>query len=214
MNERVAAMLELVDGPRVLNVGCTGHERPHTPERRARFLHARLVDQGLSVLGVDVDDAGLAWMRAEGYEVARADAQDLPALGRFDTIVAGELIEHLENPALFLDGCRRNLAADGRLVLSTPNVFAPLHVLVYAKTGSAANPEHACWFDRQTLTQLLERRGFAIEQFRFVDDLRTDDGSSPAYRVFARAWRRGRRGLPARFRHSLVVAASVGNAHS
>lgn len=31
-----------------------------------------------------------------------------------------------------------------------------------------ANPEHTCWFDETTITQLLERSGFAIDSIQYV----------------------------------------------
>jgi 2-polyprenyl-3-methyl-5-hydroxy-6-metoxy-1,4-benzoquinol methylase len=211
MNARVAAVLAEVRGNRVLNVGCAGHARPDTPERRARWLHGALVARGYSVLGLDVDERQLEWMRDEGHEVLALDAQRLDELDEsFDTIVAGELIEHLENPGLFLEACQRRLTDAGRLVLTTPNAFGPLYWLTYASSGGrAANPEHTCWFDGQTLGQLLRRAGYRVERTQHVDDLRTDAASSAGYRAFAAAWGAARQVLPARFRHTLVVTAAL-----
>jgi SAM-dependent methyltransferase len=41
----------------------------------------------------------------------------------FDTIIAGELIEHLENPAEFLRECKTILKDNGRLLITTPNPY-------------------------------------------------------------------------------------------
>jgi SAM-dependent methyltransferase len=41
----------------------------------------------------------------------------------FDSIIAGELIEHLENPYAFLRGCKKVLKPSGLLILSTPTPF-------------------------------------------------------------------------------------------
>lgn len=40
---------------------------------------------------------------------------------KFDTIICGELIEHLENPYQFLHNIYNLLADSGKLILSTPN---------------------------------------------------------------------------------------------
>jgi len=41
----------------------------------------------------------------------------------FDTIIAAELIEHLENPARFLRECKIILKDDGLLLITTPNPY-------------------------------------------------------------------------------------------
>jgi len=203
-----------VRGPRVLDIGCSDHgRRPTTPEERRTWLHQLLVDAGHSVLGVDILDDELQWMRAQGYEVARIDAQDLPDLGeRFDSIVAGELLEHLENPGRFLAGCRRNLKANGHLILTTPNPFGLVWQLAYLKHrrnyDRIFNSEHTSWYCAQTARQLLEREGFAINRIRFVDDLRGDASESSLYRTFARVWGDARRLLPVRVRSTIVIDAS------
>jgi SAM-dependent methyltransferase len=65
-------------------------------------------------------------------ETLAGDATDLAAtLGerRFDAVLAGEIVEHVEDPYRFVRGCRDRLRPGGRLVLSTPN---PLHPPVLA----------------------------------------------------------------------------------
>ena len=55
----------------------------------------------------------------------RADAQHLPFKnGVFEEVVASHVIEHLENPALFLKECYRVLKKEGVLRLWCPNVFS------------------------------------------------------------------------------------------
>ena len=43
---------------------------------------------------------------------------------KFDTIVCGELIEHLENPYKVIRSLKKHLNANGRLIVTTPNIVA------------------------------------------------------------------------------------------
>jgi 2-polyprenyl-3-methyl-5-hydroxy-6-metoxy-1,4-benzoquinol methylase len=207
----VAAIVELTRGPRVLHVGCCNNRRPQTAGEWGDWMHQHLVDAGFEVVGCDINDEGLAWMREYGYDVLHLDAENLESDEPFDSIVAGELIEHLENPGLFLAGCARVLRPNGRLILSTPNPFSVFYSLLFLKDGAGRpfHPEHTGWFCGQTLSQRLERSGFRVEEVGFVDDLRPDAtvvGST--YRLFARGWLKARRFLPSRYRNTLVVVAT------
>ena len=186
-SERVQTIVEFARGPRILHLGACGTLKPEG-EMFRHFTHGALVDAGFSVLATDVNEAGIEWMRGLGYEVEYLDAEAIPPEGEtFDTIAAGELIEHLSNPGLMLDGCARRLKSDGVLVISTPQPFSIPHVLIYMLRFGAFNLEHACWFDAQTLAQTLGRHGFEVAQLRFVDDLYVE-GAGPAFRMLARAW--------------------------
>jgi 2-polyprenyl-3-methyl-5-hydroxy-6-metoxy-1,4-benzoquinol methylase len=208
--ERMQTILAMLKGPRVLHVGCCGTRFPETATERAQWLHAVLVDRGSSVHGGDINQESLRKMRDAGYSVEYMDAQAIdPAGEKFDTIVAGELIEHLENPGLFLRGCHARLAAGGQLILSTPNAFSPLNFLGYArKYDRWANPEHTCWFDPQTITELLRRSGFETKEIRFVDNLLADESARfTPLRLYRAIWSRLRPVIPARFRNGMVIHA-------
>jgi len=58
----------------------------------------------------------------------------------FDTIIAGELIEHLENPSSFLRGCRQVCKDRGQLLITTPNPYHWTTVignLLFVRSGIA-----------------------------------------------------------------------------
>lgn len=85
-------------------------------------------------------------------------------------VFAGDLIEHLPNPGLFIDASHDNLVAGGRLVLSTPNTFSfakLTRVLVRRTNEPPVNPEHTCSFSPATLTHLASRHGFSLLAVRY-----------------------------------------------
>lgn len=84
----------------------------------------------------------------------------------FDTIVAGEFIEHLEQPVQFLRDCRRILKLDGTLVLSTINPYYPpiilLNWLMIRKYYYAA--KHIFEIAPRYMVRLLENTGFSVRR--------------------------------------------------
>ncbi len=116
-----------------------------------------------SALDEDVRD-----LQARGYDVVAADAQDFDLGQRFDTVVAGEIIEHLSDVGGFLDSVHQHLEPDGHLVRTTPNPWT-FHRFRRALFGDVpSNPEHTCWFDERTLRQVLERHSFEIDSVTSV----------------------------------------------
>ena len=80
-------------------------------------LHKHLVDNVPGkVIGVDA--------RESDYTDIKHDFNNLPYPFKdesINNIVAGEVIEHLHNPYLFLKECYRILKYKGRLILTTPS---------------------------------------------------------------------------------------------
>jgi len=186
---RTDVMLEWVKGPEVLDVGCTGH---FVAIGSPQWLHGRLREKFPSVSGIDISAENAAILRKRGFDrIYVQSAESFELSDRFDTIVAGEVIEHLANPGLFLRQVRGHLKPGGRLVLSTPNAFSLRSVCYalfkYPKT--CENLQHTCWFCPQTMHELVERCGFKIEHFELFDDY-APDNLSWRYRLFVafRSW--------------------------
>jgi SAM-dependent methyltransferase len=79
---------------------------------------------GADLVCCDVSEAALSGARAEGFNVLQMNVIDgFPfSTGSLDAIYAGELLEHLFDPGVFLNECRRSLKSGGILILTTPNL--------------------------------------------------------------------------------------------
>ena len=159
VDARVAAILKEVRGPSVLDVGCVGGFQDQKPDwlDHADWLHGPLVARFPDTIGIDLDPARISQLQAHGYPNVMVGNAEFFDLGRrFDTIVAGELIEHLPNPGLFLERCHRHIEPNGRLVVTTPYPFGYAALsyawLKYPRTCS--NPEHTLWVCPKTMHRL------------------------------------------------------------
>jgi len=66
-------------------------------------------------------------LRAAGFSTRQVDVscEDLPfPPASFDVVIASEVLEHLVNPDVLLDGVKRVLAPGGVLICTTPNMAA------------------------------------------------------------------------------------------
>ena len=74
-----------------------------------------------NVVGIDINTSNVERLKRLGYDnIYIASAETFELQQQFDTIIAGELIEHLANPGLFLQQARKHLAPNGRIVITTP----------------------------------------------------------------------------------------------
>lgn len=116
-----------------------------------------------SVRGLDADPWAVTYAR-EHYGASRSrlsfdtcdlDTLDAQAPASYDLVVSFETIEHLADPARFVQACRRLLTPGGRLLCSVPNEWVD-------ETGKDPNPFHLHVFDRARLESLCST-AFAIE---------------------------------------------------
>jgi 2-polyprenyl-3-methyl-5-hydroxy-6-metoxy-1,4-benzoquinol methylase len=155
-------------GKRVLELGCA-----------AGHVTRALVDRHCEVVGIEADAEAAS--NLEG--IAEAFVGDLTdptivqkaAEGRtFDVVLAGDVLEHLPDPASTLLACRDVLRADGYLVVSLPNVAhadVALSLLDgqfgYRDTG-LLDRTHLRFFTLEGIHQLLEDAGFVGIEVRRV----------------------------------------------
>lgn len=132
-------------------------ENPESPYNLRRY-HYTL--EFITELGGDVLDCGerslLTRLIEERFNVVvqntSGDLDMIPMAGRYDFILAFEIIEHLMNPLWFLWQVKRALKPDGTLYLSTP----------INKPTFFWRPDHFHEFDEYRLDRLIERAGFEI----------------------------------------------------
>jgi SAM-dependent methyltransferase len=77
-----------------------------------------------SAIGVDISpEACRHANRKYGVDARQGDATKLPLSNdSIDLLVSFETIEHIQDPALFLDECARVMRPRGRIIVSTPNI--------------------------------------------------------------------------------------------
>jgi SAM-dependent methyltransferase len=158
-DERADLFRRYVGGPgrRVLDVGC-----------RSGALTRAYLD-GNDVVGVDVDRFALDEAARLGIETQWANAEEGLRFDdeSFDVVVAGELLEHVRDPAGLVADARRVLRPGGTLVGSVPNGFRLKNRLRFAAgRPPETDPTHLHLFSPDDLRALL--RGFDEPGLHFV----------------------------------------------
>ncbi len=166
IRDRLPVIEQYVRSGSVLDLGCVDARNAREKaasriEHKPNLLFKRICEVNADTLGVDIDLAGVQVLQGLGFKVVCADVESMDLARTFDTIVAGELIEHLENPGRFLRNMRRHLTDHGVLILTTPNPFYAGQAWKIWRYGRpSVHEDHMGWQDPTTLDQLLRRTGF------------------------------------------------------
>jgi SAM-dependent methyltransferase len=192
---RWQAIEPIVIGRSVLDLGCaTGHWRDE-------WMHARIAAVATEIVGLDVDADLCDAVRAKGFDIMQADAEDFDLGRTFDVVVAGELIEHLGNVGGMLSSVRRHLAPGGAFIVTTPNPFASSNfVYRLGRSTVRINKDHTCWFCEDTLRQLFDRYDLDV-------DVRYLPHETPG-RMRSLAAKATRIGLPDRLKWNQIFAVA------
>lgn len=127
------------------------------------YLTAALRREGIAARGIDVSGRAVADSVSRfGPYYSSARAEDLlgdDTVGKFDVIIALELIEHLADPRLFLEGLAGLLADEGAIILSTPNRSSAPHGAVWM---TDLPPVHLHWFTSSGIAALSAASGLTV----------------------------------------------------
>lgn len=176
--QRVEFIKKMCVGKKVLHLGCTDYPYTDKMIENNMLLHFRLGEIAKELYGFDFDQEGIDLLANAGVKnLYRADLENLDAVDldeTFDVIIAGEMIEHLSNPGLFLRGIKRFMNKDTSLVITTINAYSGMRFLIYGLRGKGGanepvHPDHVAYYSYSTLKLVVERENFFVKDFAFYD---------------------------------------------
>lgn len=176
--QRVDFIKKMCEGKRVLHLGCTNSPFTNESIKNEMLLHHDLKQVAKELYGFDYDAEGLEIFKRIGEKnIYWADLEKLDEVDlneTFDVIIAGEMIEHLSNPGLFLRGIKRFMNKDSKLVITTINAYSGMRFFIYGLRGRGGanepvHPDHVAYYSYKTLNLVVEREKLKIKDFVFYD---------------------------------------------
>jgi len=168
---REEEILNICKNKNVLDLGCVAHSALR--EESDTWLHKRILKVAKSVVGVDYEKLEINKLNKKGYNIIYGDVERLNINKCFDVIIAGELIEHLMNPGLFLDSVKKHMHEKSIIIITTPNCFAIRRLIgsLFIRKLSE-NREHISYYSNVNLIQLLKRKNFILvsEKYYLSED--------------------------------------------
>lgn len=161
---KIRELLPFVVGPAVLDIGSG-----------VGILCRTLADRVETVVGLDGSPAKTARAKeinaAPNITYVCALFEEWSSAGVFNTIIATNVLEHIQDSPAFLRRCHDLLAPGGRLIVTVPNALG-LHKRIgkqmgliddfYALTEADRAKGHVRIYDRQRLNAEITAAGFTL----------------------------------------------------
>jgi hypothetical protein len=178
---RVDLVAKLVSGKKVVHFGCVDH-LPLIEHRRktGNWLHEILANRCSDLVGVDINEEGIQYMRNAGFETYNSNVvtENPPAAivsKEWDYIVAGEVLEHIDDPVMFLKAIREKYGVcTKRIIITVPNAMSYTNFRFALRNIEMINSDHRFWFSPFTLMKVVSQAGITVEGF----DLCVDENPS------------------------------------
>jgi SAM-dependent methyltransferase len=142
---------------RILEIGCS-----------SGFMLSALRDRGVDVYGLDPSEGFIDYVRSKGIQVYSSldelrEGRDLA----FDLVIHYYVLEHIGDPVEFIKQYMELLNDRGKMVFEVPCATDPLVELykVPAFDSFFWSVAHHWYFNRESLTRVLDRTGYAFELF-------------------------------------------------
>lgn len=169
-HDKNKTIINIARGKKVLHLGCVGFADLPDADRvklAKQSLHYELTNSA-DTIGIDYSQNAINYYRENGVfnNVLFGNVEKLDEVAidsYFDVIIAGDIIEHVSNPGLMMDGLKRFFHKDTVFIITTPHAFGLLNFIRHASGRFVDGKEHVMTFNAINLTQLLDRHGYELE---------------------------------------------------
>ena len=132
-----------------------------------RSLAAVRLGHRVTALEPDPQEAERARRRLAGRAtVVESTLEDAEGLGRFESVMAWHVLEHLADPDAALRAIRRHLAPGGRVVLAVPNAASAEAALFDGRWHGWEPSRHRWHLRRAVLGRMMNAAGFVDVRVR------------------------------------------------
>jgi 2-polyprenyl-3-methyl-5-hydroxy-6-metoxy-1,4-benzoquinol methylase len=143
----------------VLDIGVVGHvvERSGNED----FRHGFIKKLARHLVGIDILEEPIKHLKFLGYDVRLVDATSDTDMGeRFERVVVGDVIEHVDDPVKLVRFAARHLAPGGQILCTTPNPLYVGYLVEMFRHGMVIeNAEHVNFIIPSNALEVAHRAG-------------------------------------------------------
>lgn len=168
---RISYLLRLVENRNIVHIGFADHiELIDEKIQRDIWLHNKLIQCSKLCVGIDINTDAVEYIK-KNYKIEnifRLDIlnEELPPLlknKKWDYVLLGEILEHVNSPILFLEKLRMKFKDyASSIILTVPNALRISNFQNVFRYTEKINTDHRYWFTPYTLAKILSLAGYKI----------------------------------------------------
>lgn len=178
---RMQAIERIVSGKNIIHFGCADHiEIIEEKIRKNTWFHKRLMSCTNRCIGIDNNEKAIDYLVSQlkipdvfYLDIERDDIPENISQQKFDYLVMGEIIEHVDNPVSFLKSIHEKFGSCvENIILTTPNAFRWSNFRHAFNNFEGINSDHRYWFTPYTISKVLYLAGFKDIDCQLVQSFR------------------------------------------
>lgn len=164
-----------VKGKKVVHIGCIDHLPILDAKiKTGHWLHNILSDSAEKCIGFDINKKGIEKLRLDYgidnvfYEDVAETASEVILKEKWDYLILGEVLEHIDNPVDFLSKLKANYSHVAKhIIISVPHIITR-NAFKNAKRGiECINTDHRYWFTPFTIMKVATMAGLNPKNIEF-----------------------------------------------
>jgi len=176
--KRIEYLERISKNKKVLHLGCVDH-LPMVDVKILDniWLHSLLCNSSSRCLGIDINNEGIEYIKKLGYNdcitydiTSKVLSKEILS-ERWDYLIMGEILEHVDNPVAFLQSIRENYKNNiENIIITVPNGIRLINFKNVLKGKEVINSDHRYWFTPYTLAKIATNAGYQVKEFTFLLD--------------------------------------------
>lgn len=163
----------------VIHLGACDHKNLIDDKiRRNEWLHKLLTENSSQCIGFDINEESVKYCHSIGWKniyfldmISQYEQvyEKISYLKKWNYLIAGEIVEHLDNPVAFLK-CLNEYYKNriDKIIITVPNAFRINNVKFSLEGKEGINTDHRYWFTPYTICKVVHRAGFKIEELLYT----------------------------------------------
>ena len=167
----------------IMHIGCTGglldevsikeYPKSFIKEEDTHFIFSKFANE---ISGLDISEDKILFYKQSNmpgkYYVSDITSNNFNHDKKYQSVVFGEVIEHLDNVGQSLKNIEKILSKDGELIITTVNAFDIKIILKMFFNYESVHNEHTAYYSYSTLKRVLEMNNYYIAEFYFAENER------------------------------------------